>query len=163
MNIAEETQEKVAETINAEGRDWGHVTVGVIVCLAIVGATTALSVARPQPPAPGAEPSRRPLMRALWPALTSVTTIAALRIWNAPSSKARTRTLSLWGLVQAANAVLLFWRPRDRKMQIASALATAALTTAYARSAAYVDVKAAGLIAPTGFAGVTALVADPAP
>jgi translocator protein len=162
VSVAGETQEKVLATLNAEGRNWEHVAAGAALCLLTIGLTTALSVARPQPPAPGGEPSRKPWIRALWPALTSVTTLAALRIWNAPSSRARNRALGLWGVLQATNATLLFWRPTDRRAQIAAAVATAGLTAAYARSAAYVDEKSAGMVAPTGFAGLASLVATPA-
>jgi len=161
MSIAADAQEKVAATLNAEGRDWGHLAMGAALCLAVVGVTTALSVARPQAPAPGAEPSRKPLVRALWPSLTSVTTFAALRLWNAPASSKRTGALGLWGLLQAANAALMLWPPRRRETQIASALATAALTAACARQAASVDGRAAGMLAPSGFAGLAALIADP--
>jgi tryptophan-rich sensory protein len=162
MGVADEAQEKVAESLNAEGRSLGHVALGIGVCLAMIGLTTALSVARPQPPAPGSKPSRHPFMRAAWPALFSVTTLAALRVWNAPSSSARTQALGLWGLLQAANAGLMLWCPRRRPAQIAAAAITAVLTAVYTRAAAHVDEKAAGMVAPTGFVGLASVIATPA-
>ena len=163
MTILSQTQDKLEETLNAEGRSPGHVAAGVAVCLALVGVTAALAVARPQPVAPGAKPSRHPWIRAAWPALSSVTTLAALRVWNAPSGPRRSRALAWWSVLQASNLALMVWRPRDRNAQLVAAVATAGLTAAYAQTAAHVDQKAAGLVAPTGFAGLASLVAQPGP
>jgi tryptophan-rich sensory protein len=101
-------------------------------------------------------------MRAVWPALFSVTSLAALRVWNAPDSPDRNRALGLWAGLQGLSMLWMAWAPRDRTTQIVAAVSTAGLTAAYAHQAAYVDRKAAGLIAPTGFAGLSALIAKPA-
>lgn len=161
MTLADQARDKLEDTLNAEHRSLGHVATGVAVCLAVVGVTASLAVARPQPVAPGAKPSRHPWIRAAWPALSSVTTLAALRVWNAPESPRRTRALAWWGVLQASNLALMVWRPRDRNVQLAAAMATAGLTAAYAHSAAGIDEKAAGLVAPTGFAGLASIVAQP--
>lgn len=161
MQIADEVQEKLTEGLNAEGRGIGHVALGVVVCAGLIALTAGLAATRAQPPAPGAEPTRDPVKRAIWPSLFSVATLAALRVWNAPSSPARSRALGLWGVLQGANLAFTLWRPRARGAQVAVALTTAGLTAIYARSAAQVDQKAATLTAPTGFAGLASIVATP--
>ncbi len=161
MPITDAAANKLTSSLNAEGRSPGHVAAGVAVCAALIGVTAALAVARPQPPAPGAKPSRHPWVRAIWPSLFSVTTLAALRVWNAPASAERSRALGLWSVLQASNIAMTLWRPHRRAEQVVAAATTAALTAAYAHSAAYVDEKAANLTAPTGFAGLAALVATP--
>lgn len=162
MTLADQAQDKLNETLNAEGRSLAHVATGAAVCAILIGITATLSVTRAQPPAPGAEPSREPLIRAIWPSLFSVTTLAALRVWNAPASAARTRALAMWSVLQATNLAVTWWRPRGRRGQAVAALATAGLTAGYAHAASYVDEKAAHMTAPTGFAGLAALVATPA-
>lgn len=153
---------EVGEKINARGQDPAHVVMGVALCLGVVAAVSALgSRDGRQPAAPGAEPTRHPLAKLIWPAVTSTGTIAALRVWNAPDGPARSRTLALWAATQALG---LFWmkrRPERFPLQLTAALSTAALTALYARSALTVDEKAAQLIAPTSFAGLSSLVAQP--
>lgn len=152
MTVWDKAQDKVEETLNAEGRSATHVAVGLLICAAAVGATAAIAVVRPQPAAPGAPPERRSSpMRAVWPALFSVTTLAAIRVWNAPSSPERTRALAAWGGLQGLNALWMALRPRDRPTQIAAALTTAGMTALYARAASRVDKKAAGMVAPAGW------------
>lgn len=162
MQILDEGKDKLRDSLNADGRSVSHVATGVALCAALIAITAGLSVALPQPVAPGAKPSRHPFARALWPALFSVTTLAALRVWNAPSSPQRSRALGFWGVLQASNLAMSLWRPKDRTGQVVAAATTAALTAAYAHSAAYVDEKAAKLTAPTGFAGLASVVATPA-
>lgn len=161
MTLASTAADKVSETLNADGRSLSHVAAGVVICAALIGVTTALSVSGRQAPAPGAKPSRHPLMKALWPSLFSVTTLAALRVWNAPDSPERTRALGLWGLLQTSNLACSALKPRQQAGQITAAVATAGLTAAYAHAASYVDRKAAALTAPTGFAGLSSVIATP--
>jgi tryptophan-rich sensory protein len=162
MQIADAAQERLTESLNAEGRSLGHVAAGVAVCAVLIGITATLSAVRVQPPAPGAKPSRHPIVRAVWPSLFSVTTLAALRVWNAPPGPRRTHALRLWSLLQASNILITAWRPLRRSEQVAAAATTAALTAAYAHAASYVDEKAATMTAPTGFAGLASIVATPA-
>lgn len=163
MGITDEIEDRISEGLNAAQRSTSHVALGVAVCAALIAVTAGLSVARPQPAAPGAKPSRHPWVRAIWPSLFSVATLAALRVWNAPSSPRRNQALAWWAALQASNIGLTIWRPRQREGQIAAAVGTAVLTTAYARAASYVDPKAAALSAPTGFTGLAALAATPPP
>lgn len=162
MTLASAANEKIAEAINAEHRSLGHVAIGAGVCLALIAVTAALSVSGRQAPAPGAKPSRHPLVKAIWPSLFSVTTLAALRVWNAPASRERARALGFWGVLQASNLLFSALKPRSQSGQVTAALATAGLTAAYAHAASYVDPKAAALSAPTGFAGLSSVIATPA-
>jgi len=161
MPLADKAQDKLTETLNAEGRSVAHVATGAAVCAVLIAITATLSIVRAQPPAPGAEPSRHPLRRAIWPSLFSVTTLAAMRVWNAPPSRERRQALGLWAVLQASNIALTLWRPQRRNGQLAAAVTTAGLTAAYAHAASYVDQKAATMTAPTGFAGLAAVVATP--
>lgn len=162
MGLGARLTREVSETLNAEGQDPAHVAMGLAVCLGAVAAVTVLGARQGrQPAAPGAEPSRSPLAKLIWPAITSTGTIAALRVWNAPDSPERGRALALWGATQALG---LFWmkrRPERLPLQLAAALSTAAVTAAYARAALAVDEKAARLVAPTSFAGLSSLLAQP--
>lgn len=161
MRLIDDAERQIIKSLNAEGRSPGHVAAGLAICGALIAATAVLSSVRKLPPAPGAEPSGHPVMRTIWPSLFSVTTLAALRIWNAPSSPRRTRALGLWALVQTASLGFTLWRPRDRTAQIVAAVATAGLTAVYARAAAHVDEKAANIAAPTGFTGLANIAATP--
>lgn len=162
MNIAQDAQDKVTDSLNAEGRSLTHVAVGAAICAALIGVTAAASARKAQPVAPGGKPVRHPIAKAVWPSLFSLTTLAALRVWNAPDSPRRTRALGWWAALQASNLAMTFWRPTRRGGQAVAAVTTAALTAAYAHQAAYVDRKAADMSAPTGFAGLASLVATPA-
>jgi tryptophan-rich sensory protein len=155
MAFVDKAQDKIEEALNAEGRSSRHVALGLLLCLAAVGATAAIAAIKPQPAVPGApRQPRASLGRAIWPALFSVTTLAAIRVWNAPSSPQRTRALGLWGGLQGINALWMLLRPKDRVTQTAAALSTAAMTGLYARAAAHVDEKAASLVGPAGWASL---------
>ena len=165
MSIADKAQDKVEEALNAEGRSAQHVALGLLLCAGAIGATTVIAAIKPQPVAPGAP--RQPKAsagRAIWPALFSVTTIAAMRVWNAPASPARTKALTLWGGLQGLNAVWMLLRPKDKATQVLATVSTVAHTTLYARAASDVDLKAADMVAPAGWAGMAGLFAKrPAP
>lgn len=164
MALVDKVEDKLQETLNAEGRSARHVALGLLICVGAVGLTATLAAVKPQPMAPGAprEP-RSSLSRAVWPALFSVTTLAAMRIWNAPSSPERTRALSLWGALQGLNALWMVLAPRDKPTQVAAGLSTAALTTIYARAASDVDEKAAGMVGPAGWASLAGVFAKKQP
>lgn len=152
MDLLHEAQEHIEDTLNADGRSAAHVAVGVVVCLGAV-ALSALVAHRAEPGEfqkdveRHSEASKAGLSQ-VWPALFSITTLAALRIWNAPSSSARTRALTLWGASQALNSAWMAASPRHRALQILGGVATAVLTAAYAQEARKVDVKAGGMATP---------------
>src|SRR4029450_10932691 len=97
---------------------------------------------------------------AIWPPLFMALTISGLRIWNAPPSPARTQALTLWGAVQALNAVWMALWPRrpvqrlnpvwmalgPRRLggQVSTAVASLGASAAYVWRARKVDPPAAG-------------------
>ena len=94
----------------------------------------------------------------IWPPLYLALTISGLRIWNAPRSAERTQALTLWGAVQALNAVWMALGPRKLGGQLATATASLGTAAAYVWRARRVDPPAASLVAPyvgwMGFANV---------
>lgn len=99
-----------------------------------------------------------PIFATLWPPLFMALTLSGLRIWNAPRSAARTQALTLWGTVQALNAVWMALGPRRLGGQLAAAIASLGTAGAYVWRARQVDTPAANLVAPyvgwIGFANV---------
>jgi len=159
-SLADHAEDNALDALNAKQRDLSHVVLGAAICGVMVLATTALAATQPTAVAPGAREERKPLLHALWPALFSVSTLAALRVWNAPSSPARTRAVWLWGFLQAANLTLTALPLRSPRARLFGALASAGFTSVYVRAAAEVDEKAALMTAPSGFAGLSAFLAD---
>jgi len=161
MELADTAKDKFEDALNAEGRSLGHVAAGVLVCVSAVALTAILS-ARQSPrqidnaPIPLTE-ERPSAAKALWPALFSLTTLAALRIWNAPPSPQRNRALGLWAGLQGLNAIFMAIGPRTRAGGTAAALSTAAMTAAYAQAAARVDAKTAGMVTPPVWANLASL------
>jgi len=161
MTLADKAQDKATEALNAEGRSASHVALGAGIAVALIAVTAALSARRAPALAPGGEPVRHPMAKAVWPAVFSMTTVAALRVWNAPASRARSQALGWWAVLQGSNLVMTLWRPTGRAGQVVAATATAGLTAMYAHVAAEVDQKAAAVAAPGGFAGLASLAAAP--
>lgn len=160
MQLTEKIHEEVDAALNSEGRSLPHILGGVAVCIAAIGVSTLVAAYR----TPGGvnhrvqrqydrldKPAVAPPKKAisiLWPALFSVTTLAALRIWNAPASRERTKALAMWGGLQVLNTLWMALGPRRRTEQLIAALSTAGLTAAYAGAARKVDEKAARLVTP---------------
>ncbi len=94
----------------------------------------------------------------VWPPLFMALTLSGLRIWNAPRSAARTQALTLWGAVQALNAVWMALGPKRLGGQLAAAVASLGTSMAYVWRARRVDPPAANMVAPyvgwIGFANV---------
>ena len=143
--------------LNAEGRHPGHVLLGVgltvgFALAATVFATRTLAPTRDRPHdghAPVTERPRGPLSLIL-PAVFSVTTLSAVRVWNAPHTRARTVAMSLWAGAQALNAVWIALRPAGRAMQIAAAMSSAGMAAAFAHEARKIDARAGKLASPIG-------------
>jgi len=100
----------------------------------------------------------RPVFSMVWPPLFLALTLSGLRIWNAPRSAARTQALTLWGFVQALNALWMALGPRRLGGQLATATAALGTAGAYVWRAKRVDAPAANMVAPyvgwIGFANV---------
>jgi benzodiazapine receptor len=156
-------RDHAADFLNAEGRNWAHVAMGIALTagFALAATTAASKLIRPQPrralqppggDAPITERPRGPLSLIL-PAMFSATTLSAVRVWNAPARPERRTAIGLWIAAQAVSAVWLAVRPTRRSTQIAAAMSSAGLAAAFAHEARKLDPAAGKLASPTG-AGV---------
>ncbi|MFA4893944.1 tryptophan-rich sensory protein [Brevundimonas sp.] len=156
-DILDDARDAAGDFLNANERDVGHVVLGVAVTLGFaLGATLlARSTIRPRRMHPGEEDGpiterpRGPLSLIL-PAVFSVTTLSAVRVWNAPARPERTTAMGLWAAAQALNAVWIALRPTSRGLQIAAAMSSAGLAAAFAHEARKLDEGAGKLASPTG-------------
>jgi translocator protein len=155
---------------NSRGRSTQHILIGVGLTVGAV-AISAL-VARMNAPVEDnyevysdyeedAQPETKPPSRlfvAVWPPLFTALTLSGLRIWNAPSSAARTQALTLWGMAQALNAVWMALGPKRLGGQLATSIASFGTALAYVWRARQVDPPSASLVGPyvgwIGFANV---------
>ncbi|MDP3801170.1 tryptophan-rich sensory protein [Brevundimonas sp.] len=153
----DDARDAATDFLNADGRHPGHVVLGVAVTVGFALAATifARGAIRPRPrmladdDAPITERPRGPLSLIL-PAVFSVTTLSAVRVWNAPPQRERTTAMGLWAAAQALNAVWIAMRPASRSLQIAAAMSSAGLAAAFAHEARKLDARAGKLAAPTG-------------
>ncbi len=153
----DDAQDAAASFLNAEGRGAAHVALGVAVTVGFALAATVFAsrTIRPHPrtladdDAPITERPRGPLSLIL-PAVFSVTTLSAVRVWNAPSRPERTTAMTLWAAAQALNAVWIALRPASRGLQIAAAMSSAGLAAAFAHEARKLDEGAGKLASPMG-------------
>lgn len=156
--------------LNAEDREARHVALGLALAIG-VGVLGALAATRGghmvdrRRLARGDDPevvqAPKGLSSAALPLILSVSTLSALRIWNAPASPGRTRALGLWAGLQALNAAAMALHPRRFGQQMAAALLTAGLTTAYAHEAGKLDQRAGGIAFPRwGRVGLSNLMKD---
>jgi tryptophan-rich sensory protein len=154
---------------NSRGRSTQHILIGV--GLAVGAVAISALVARLNAPTDDYEvysdyeepvfaetPPRSKVFATLWPPLFMALTLSGLRIWNAPKSAARTQALTLWGAVQALNAVWMALGPKRLGGQLATAIASLGAAGAYVWRARQVDPPSANRVAPDvgwfGFANV---------
>ncbi|MBB4798868.1 tryptophan-rich sensory protein [Brevundimonas bullata] len=153
-------RDQAADFLNAEGRDWTHVALGLALTagFALAATTAASRLIRPQPrralqplggDAPITERPRGPISLIL-PAMFSATTLSAVRVWNAPARPERRTAMALWIAAQAVSAVWLAVRPTRLTTQIAAAMSSAGLAAAFAHEARKLDPAAGKLASPTG-------------
>lgn len=153
----DDAQDAAANFLNANEREIGHVLLGVAVTVGFALGATLLArrTIRPRPmdladdDAPITERPRGPLSLIL-PAVFSVTTLSAVRVWNAPRQRERTTAMGLWAAAQALNAVWIAMRPASRNLQIIAAMSSAGLAAAFAHEARKLDARAGKLAAPSG-------------
>ena len=156
-NALDDARDAATGLLNAEGRHPGHVLMGVgltvgFALAATLFATRALAPTRDRPGddhAPVTERPRGPLSLIL-PAVFSVTTLSAVRVWNAPPARERTTAMTLWAAAQALNAVWIALRPAGRAMQIAAAMSSAGMAAAFAHEARKIDARAGKMASPMG-------------
>ena len=153
-------RDQAADFLNAEGRDWTHVALGLALTagFALAATTAASKLIRPQPrralqplggDAPITERPRGPISLIL-PAMFSATTLSAVRVWNAPARPERRTAMALWIAAQAVSAVWLAVRPTRLTTQIAAAMSSAGVAAAFAHEARKLDPAAGKLASPTG-------------
>ena len=153
----DDVQDAATSFLNAEGRGAAHVVLGVAVTVGFALAATVFASrtirARPQYLADGDAPiTERPHgpLSLILPAVFSVTTLSAVRVWNAPARPERTTAMGLWAAAQALNAVWIAMRPASLGLQIAAAMSTAGMAAAFAHEARKLDAEAGKLASPTG-------------
>ncbi|HEY2753838.1 TspO/MBR family protein [Phenylobacterium sp.] len=167
---ANPVREAVDSLANSRGRSTQHILIGLGLTVGAV-AVSAL-VARMNAPSEDnyevysdyeelVQPEIKPpskVFALIWPPLLMALTLSGLRIWNAPRSAARTQALTLWGAVQALNAVWMALGPKRLGGQLAAAVASLGTSAAYVWRARRVDPPAANMVAPyvgwIGFANV---------
>ncbi|HEX7757938.1 MAG TPA: TspO/MBR family protein [Caulobacteraceae bacterium] len=162
------TSEKHASRlISARHQAQSHVlagvtlTVGAMVIAALAAARNPRARSnrlKPLPSKPPPSKLRSAVFALIWPPLFMALTLSGLRIWNGPPSPARTRALTLWGLIQAFNATWMALGPKRLGGQLIAAVATLGAAAAYAWQARRIDAPAASLASPylgwIGFANV---------
>jgi translocator protein len=151
----DDVREGATDLINAENRDGGHVLLGVGLTLGFALAATALAhvSVRPQKKSGEDQPvteRARGSLGLILPAVFSATSLSALRVWNAPAKKERTRALGFWAAAQALNAVWIALRPASRGFQIAAAMSSAGMAAAFAYEARKIDTRAGKMASPLG-------------
>jgi len=153
-------RDQAADFLNAEGRDWTHVALGLALTagFALAATTAASKLIRPQPrralqplggDAPITERPRGPISLIL-PAMFSATTLSAVRVWNAPARPERRTAMGLWVAAQAVSAIWLAVRPTRLTTQILAATSSAGLAAAFAHEARKLDPGAGKLASPMG-------------
>lgn len=153
-------RQAIDEIANSRGRSTQHLLTGIAITAGAV-LTSALIAARHSPTESNPQvkreydalekPAFQPPPKAfalVWPPLFLALTVSGLRIWNAPSSPARTQALTLWGAAQVLNAAWMALGPQRLGGQLATAIASLGTSMAYAWRARRIDAPAANLVAP---------------
>lgn len=148
------------DTLNARGRSAAHVAGGLVLVAgamlasAVVAYMEGSSEANPKERArldslekPPFQPSKKSFS-AVWPPMFLLLTLSAVRIWNAPSSPARSRALGVWFGIQVMHAVTMAVGVKHQTAQLIANVATMLGGLAYAREAKDVDPPSAAIITP---------------
>lgn len=158
--FAQATRDAVDDIANSRNRSTRHLLIGLGLTAGAVMASALIARANsPAPDGPDVErvhdrsghPGFSPSKAAfglIWPPLFLALTLSGLRVWNAPSSPERTQALTLWGTVQALNAVWMALGPRRLGGQLTAAVVSLGTSAAYAWRARQVDAPAAGMVTP---------------
>lgn len=159
-SLRETVRDQVDQIANSRGRSLRHIltglaiTGGAVLVSALIARRNAPTADNPEIKAaydaleqPGFKPPRA-AFAIVWPPLFLALTLSGLRIWNAPRSPARTQALTLWGAVQALNALWMALGPKRLGGQLTTAVASLGTSAAYALRARRVDAPAAGMVAP---------------
>lgn len=161
-DVFDDISDRAADLLNSEGRSSVHVATGIVLTVGFALLATAIASKSLKPrrtmkhlrdrAAPVTEQPRGAFSLIL-PAVFSATTLSAVRVWNAPTSRERSLAMGLWFAAQTVNAIWLGLRPSSMRSQIAAAMSSAGLAAAFAFEARKLDDDAGKIAAPTG-AGV---------
>ncbi|CAN5367081.1 tryptophan-rich sensory protein [soil metagenome] len=158
-DVFDDMSERASELLNAEGRSGVHVATGIVLTVGFALLATAIASGSIKPKrtlkhvrdraAPVTEKPQGAFSLIL-PAVFSATTLSAVRVWNAPTSRERSLAMGLWFAAQTVNAVWLGLRPSSMRSQIAAAMSSAGLAAAFAFEARKLDEGAGKIAAPIG-------------
>jgi benzodiazapine receptor len=161
-DVFDDISDRATDLLNSEGRSAGHVAAGIIVTVGFALLATAIASNSLKPKrtirhlrdraAPVTEKPQGAFSLIL-PAVFSATTLSAVRVWNAPTSRERSLAMGLWFAAQTVNAIWLGLRPSSMRSQITAAMSSAGLAAAFAFEARKLDDDAGKIASPTG-AGV---------
>ena len=161
-DVFDDVQDRAAGLLNSEGRSGVHVATGIVLTVgfALLAHTIASGTLKPKRTMKSLRRNEGPVhekprgaFSLILPAVFSATTLSAVRVWNAPTSRERSLAMGLWFAAQTVNAVWLGLRPSSMRSQIAAAMSSAGLAAAFAFEARKLDEGAGKMAAPTG-AGV---------
>ena len=161
-DIFDDVGDRAQEFLNSEGRSTTHVVAGVALTVGFALLATAIASGEIRPKrtmkhvrdrAMPVTEKPRGAFSLILPAVFSATTLSAVRVWNAPTSRERSLAMGLWFAAQTVNAIWLGLRPSSLRSQIAAAMSSAGLAAAFAFEARKLDEAAGKIAAPTG-AGV---------
>ncbi|MBA3812073.1 MAG: tryptophan-rich sensory protein [Caulobacteraceae bacterium] len=142
------------ETVDGRNPALGQVAAGL--ALTAVAVLISAMIAGPgggrvdgeyDPARPAFQPPK-PVFGLAWPPLFIALTLSGLRLWNAPASRARTRALTLWTVIQGLNALWMALGPRRLGGRLTAAVAAVGTAAAYAVEARKVDAPAGSLAGP---------------
>ncbi|MDB5421079.1 MAG: TspO protein [Brevundimonas sp.] len=158
-DVFDDISDRAADLLNAEGRSSVHVATGIVLTVGFALLATAIASNSLKPKrtmkhlrdraAPVTEKPHGAFSLIL-PAVFSATTLSAVRVWNAPTSRERSLAMGLWFAAQTVNAIWLGLRPSSMRSQIAAAMSSAGLAAAFAFEARKLDDSAGKIAAPTG-------------
>ena len=161
-DVFDDVQDRASDLLNAEGRSSVHVATGIVLTVGFALLATAIASGSLKPKrtvkhlrdraGPVTEKPQGAFSLIL-PAVFSATTLSAVRVWNAPTSRERSLAMGLWFAAQTVNAIWLGLRPSSLRSQVAAAVSSAGLAAAFAHEACKLDDDAGKIASPTG-AGV---------
>lgn len=155
----DDVRDAAMDLLNSEGRSAGHVVAGIALTVgfALLAHTIASGALKPRRNLKQVRDKDLPITEKpkgafslILPAVFSATTLSAVRVWNAPPQKERTRAMGLWVAAQTVNAVWLGLRPSSMARQVVAAMSSAGLAAAFAHEARKLDEGAGKMAAPLG-------------
>lgn len=158
-DIIDDVQEQAQGLLNAEGRSSVHVATGIVLTVGFALLATAIASGTLKPKrtmkhvrdrAAPVQEKPQGAFSLILPAVFSATTLSAVRVWNAPTSRERSIAMGLWFAAQTVNAIWLGMRPSSMRNQIAAAMSSAGLAAAFAFEARKLDDSAGKIAAPIG-------------